>query len=426
MELFLAAAFVANITGPGGETIANGIQFSYDSGTGVWTGVYNVKSADTPGEWTAKVLATTGSSSGWGTTTFSVGDGISVFLPPYFNLTGSNANSIAKFTVGQTINITADITSPDGSCCVTTGNFRATFTENSPTGKSEGSAGLSYNSTLQKWSAHFKIPPGVDQDSWVLNVSGTDSNGNSGSTYGWVYVGLNVVLSTDSPTYVLGDTISVKAIPEYTSGFEVSTGSFTATISDGAQVITTLPLTLDPTAGVWLGKYTLAKSSPTGFYQISVSGNDGQGSAGTAETIVRVAPYNLEGLITVPSPTISVNGGSDPMVSARMTYPNGSLVTQGSVDAFVYLNHEGLLFPVSLVRLTYAPSTGSFVGPYLFGVASPMNTSLGSYLVSVQGFDAAGNYANLTTSVFVQGETHSPISITDNSQFTAANGVDPG
>jgi len=412
---------VANITGSNGKSIANGVQFLYDSGLGSWTGSYGIKSTDPPGDWTAKVLATVGPSSGWGITTLSVGDGISVYLP-YFNLT-TNANLVPKFAVGQTINITAKITSPDSSCCVTTGNFRATFTENSPTGKNEGSIPLSYNSTLQKWTAHFKIPPGVDQDSWVMNVSGTDSSGNLGSTYGWLYVGLNMILSTDSPTYVLGDTISVKTIPEYRSGFEASTGSFTATISDGSKVIATLPLILDPTAGVWLGKFTLAKSAPTGFYQISVSGNDGRGSAGIAETIVRVAPYTLQGAITLPSPTISVNGGSEAMVSAKMTYPNGSIVTQGSVDAFVYLNHEGLLFPVSLVRLTYAPSSESFVGPYLFGVASPLNTSLGSYLVSVQGFDAAGNYANLTTSVFVQGETHSPISITNNSQFTAENGV---
>ncbi len=138
---------------------------------------------------------------------------------------------------------------------------------------------------------------------------------------------------------------------------------------------------------------------------------------------MRVAPYNLQGTVDIPSPTISVNGGSEPMISARLTYPNGSVVTQGSVNAFVFLDHQGFHYPLSLIRMTYNPSSESFVTPYLLGTANPQNTSIGSYLVSVEAFDAQGNFGNLTSSFFVQGESHSPISITDNSQFTSANGV---
>ncbi len=415
---------VAAITGPSGKAIATGIPFSFNSGTGEWTGAYAIKSTDPPGEWVAKILASDGSLSGWGVNTLSVGDGITVFLP-IFNTT-NDAAIVPKFRVGQTINITASITSPSGSCCVTSGNFTAFFNEGSPSGKSEGRVPLSYNSTAALWTARFKIPPSVDQDSWALTVSGSDSSGNFGTAYSWLYVGLNLILQTTSPTYVLGDTISIMAIPEYSHGLEASTGSFTATISSGSHVIASLPLALNPTKGVWTAQLPLKASSPTGFYLISVKGNDGHGSAGTAETVVRVAPYALNGTISIPSPTMSVNGGSEPMISARMTYPNGSLMTQGSVDAFVYLNHKELLFPIGLIRMTYNPSSGSFMAPYLMGVASPVNTSLGSYLVNVEGFDAQGNFANLSSSFFVQGESHSPIAITNNSQFTAANGIVQG
>ncbi len=197
---------VGTIAGPSGQIIASNIPFSFNSGE--WTASYAIKSTDPPGEWVTRVLATSGAQSGWGVNTLSVGDGIDIFLPE-FNTT-TLLSIIPKFTVGQTINITAEITFPSGSCCVITGHFRASFNENSPSGKSEGSVPLAYNSSSDLWTGQYKIPPTVDQDSWAITVSGSDANGNLGSTYGWLYVGLNMLLQTDSPTYVLGDTMSIK------------------------------------------------------------------------------------------------------------------------------------------------------------------------------------------------------------------------
>jgi parallel beta-helix repeat protein len=412
---------VANITASNGQNIATDVPFSFNPGIGEWLGSYSIKSTDPPGEWVAKVLASEGSLSGWGVNTLTVGDGITVFLP-IFNTT-TLLGAVPKFTVGQTINITAEVTFPSGSCCITSGNFKATFNENSPSGKNEGSVLLSYNTTRGLWIGHYKIPPTADQDSWAMTVSGTDPNGNSGSTYNWLYVGLNVILRTDSPTYTLGESISINVLPEYTTGLEASTGSFTATILDGPQVIASLPLALNPAKGYWTVQMPLKTSSQTGFYVISVSGTDGRGSSGTSETVIRVAPYNLNGSIAIPKATISVNGGSEPIVSAKITYPNGSLMTQGSVDAFVYLDHEGFHFPIGLARMNYNPASESFVAPYLMGPSSPLNTSIGRYFVNVVAFDPQGNYGNLTSSFFVQGETHSPILISSNSEFNAANGV---
>jgi len=419
-----AGSVTANILGPNGQTIASGIQLSFSSITNTWSGSYSIKSTDPPGEWSANIQASTGGLSGTGVTTFSVGDGINVYLP-IFNVT-TLAAAVPKFRVGQTINVTAKITSPDGSCCIISGNFKVSFNENSPSGKSEGTVPLLYNSSRELWIAHYKIPSTADQDSWAMTVAGTDTSGNSGTTYNWLYVGLNINLRTDSPTYVLGNTLTVSATPLYATGQEASTGSFAAVISDGAHVIATLPLALNPTAGFWMARLKLMPSSPTGFYLITVSGGDGRGSFGTAETVVRVSPYNLTGSITIPSPKVSINGGSEPMISARVTYPNGSLMTQGSVNAFVYLNLAGIHFLASLIRMTFNPSSGSFVGPDLLLPASPSNTSLGSYLVEVEAYDAQGNFANLTSSFFVTGESHPSISIADNSGFTAANGVVAG
>ena len=89
-----------------------------------------------------------------------------------------------------------------------TGHFRASFNENSPSGKSEGSVPLAYTPPRSLDGSIQNSPHG--RPGFVaITVSGSDANGNLGSTYGWLYVGLNMLLQTDSPTYVLGDTMSI-------------------------------------------------------------------------------------------------------------------------------------------------------------------------------------------------------------------------
>ena len=415
---------LANITGPAGQPIATQIPFAFDATQNEWTANYAIKSTGPPGEWTAHILAANGGSSGWGYTTFSVGSGITLFLP-FYNVT-TKTPIVPVFQVGKTIHVTAAITSPDSPCCVTTGTFRAVFTEGNVSGKVEGTVPLNYNSSDKLWNANFLIPKTADQDSWALTVSGSDSSGNLASTYGWLRIGMKMTLSTDAPSYVLGETMSIFAVPQYTTGLEASTGSYTATVSSGARVISVVPLSLNPVVGEWVGKLALPKTGPTGFYTISLVGNDGRGSAGTAETVVRVAPYNLVGMLGVPSPEISVSGGSEPLVSTKITYPNGSVMSQGSVEAYVFLDHKDLFYEVRHIRMSYDAATSSFVGPALFDIASPLSTPLGNYIVSVQAFDSAGNYGNFTSHFFVKGNSISPVAISGDAQFTQVNGVVEG
>ena len=132
------------------------------------------------------------------------------------------------------------------------------------------------------------------------------------------------------------------------------------------------------------------------------------------------------GHVSLPSPVISINGGSEPSVSAKITYPSGSVMKTGSVEAFVSRDMNGVLVPISHARMTYQASTQSFVGPNVFAASSVQKTTPGKYLVSVQAFDGVGNYGNFTATFFVGANSHGAISISSNSQFTAANGVVSG
>jgi len=414
---------VASIVGPDGKQIGN-VPFSYNSATKTWSGSYTVKSTDPAGMWTAQVSANSGASTGEGFTTFSVGDGVTLFLP-YFNAT-TGSGSLVFLLPGEKINVSAAVTFPGGQCCVSGGNFNATFNLNTPTGKIEGQVPLAYNSTSRLWQGSFPIPYSADQGAWVLTVSGKDTNGNSGSAYSWLNVGLNVLLITDSPSYIIGDAVTIFAAPEYPNGLVTASGNFTAAVAFGSKLVSEVPMAFNWLLGLWTGTFTLGTTTPSGFYVITVSGNDGAGNAGSFATVIRVAPFNLLGHVALPSSAISISGGSEPSINAKITYPNGNVMKTGSVEAFVSLEMNGVFVPISHARMTYQASSQSFVGPNIFAAASVLKTTPGKYIVSVQAFDNIGNYGNFTGSFFVNANSHNPISISSDSQFTAANGVISG
>ena len=118
--------------------------------------------------------------------------------------------------------------------------------------------------------------------------------------------------------------MTILAAPEYPNGQVAAQGNFTAVVTSGTKVVSDVPLTFSWLYGLWIGTLTLAQSYPTGFYKITVGGDDGFGNSGSFATIILVAPFNLQGRATIPNPTISISGGSEPSVTAKITYPNGT------------------------------------------------------------------------------------------------------
>ncbi len=270
---------------------------------------------------------------------------------------------------------------------------------------------------------------------WILSVSGVDSQGNWGYVYTWINVGLKVGIETDSPNYLLGDPITVFATPAYPDGTIASTGQFTAQIWSGSTLLGTTSLTYDPIQGGWTGTYQTKASSPTGFYKIIVNGTDGQGNAGSFATIVRVAPLSLTVTPNLPLSEFSVNGGTEPSFSAKITYPNGTALTVGNVEAYIYLDQgASALTEVAHWILTYHPNIGAFAGYPTGGFAAypgltgqgALSTVIGNYEIVIDAFDASGNFGEQIAPFTILGTSHAPISITSDRGFTAANGVISG
>lgn len=350
----------AEITSNNGASIGE-VTMTYNGTT--WTGTYEIQSTDPPGMWTATVYATSGSQSGVGTTTFSVGDGITIFA------------SSESFVVGQTIPITAIVTYPNGSI-VSSGTFSATFYLGTPSGTVEGTVplaySLTYNST-EMWEGSFTISPSADQGSWVLSISGTDSAGNRAATaYSWLNVGLTAETFTDSPTYMLGDTIQIYSY--FSSIYLATTGSYSATVWHNGVDLGTVALSqVYMGYPLWIGAFNISSSDPTGFYRIVVTGNDGYGNSAYGETIVRVASQSLN-----VATSITVDNTATETLSARIAYPNGTLASIGAVDAFT---SYGYYYP-----MTYNATSEEFAA------LVPTATVVGSaYSVYVVAFDPWGN-----------------------------------
>jgi hypothetical protein len=429
----ISGPVTATITSSAGAIVASDVSLTYNSIAGAWLGSYLIRATDPSGEWSVAVTAINASSFGEGYTTFAVGDGVTILNPSY---------STGQFyLVGDTIYIDSYAVDPSGNN-VTSGVYGATFylAQNQTTGdglgKVEGTVALHYSLNDSLWEGNFTVPSGVDQGAWIIVVNGTGTNGNKGSAYTWINVGLDVFPFTDSPTYVLGDQISIFANPSYESGLEVETGTFTALIYDGSVFVAKVPMTFThktglglsyDTYGLWKGTFTPSTGNTTGFYTITVNGTDGKGNYGSFATVVRVGQYSLSVKASVPNPVVPVQGGNESWVLAKVTYPDGSPVRVGNVMGELSLNLGGGVFSqIGSFIMTYNSTAGGFVAVNLFHSVNATVTPIGNYTADIEAYDASGDYGNATTSFFVAGTNHAAIQITRDSQFTKANGVIEG
>jgi hypothetical protein len=423
----------ATITSSTGATIASNVALAYSAMAGAWLGSYLIKATDPSGEWSVAVTAMNASSFGEGYTTFAVGDGVTIVNPPAY--TGQ------FYQVGDTIYVDSYTVDTSGNN-VTSGAYAATFylarnqTTGNGLGKVEGKVTLQYNLLDSLWEGNFTVPKGADQGAWIIVVNGTDLNGNQGSAYTWINVGLDVLPFTDSPTYVLGEKISIFAFPAYEDGSEAKTGRFTALIYDDSVFVAKVPLTFTyrtglglsyDTIGLWKGALTLSVGNPTGFYTITVNGTDGKGNYGSFATVVRVAQHRLTVKASLSNPVVPVQNGNESWVLAKVTYPDGTPMTTGNLNGELSLNlGGGVISQIGWFPMTYNSTAGGFVAVNLLHAVNATVTPIGNYTVDIEAYDESGNYGSATTSFSVAAANHAAIDITEDSQFTEANGVIEG
>lgn len=324
-------------------------------------------------------------------TTFSVGDGVTLF------------SGWGDFLVGDTIPIYAVVTAPGGSV-VTSGRFTATFYYETPSGMTEGRVLLTYDPSICVepgvcvFAGYFTIPSTAPQGPWVMTITGTDGSNVAATAYSWLNVGLIAYTYTDSPTYVLGNTIYIQSLilnPD--TGSYLTTGSYMATVKDYSTafpagiVVGTVKLSYVG-SDVWFASFTISPRDPAGFYRVVVTGSDGSGNDANGETLVRVAPLSLNVAVTL-SPSTSLVTAYTVGISVSVTYPYSMPMKVGSVDAFLVV--DGITY---YAPLTYNSASRTFVGTL---PVQARGLGPGSYPVYISAFDPLGNSGAASTTLLV-------------------------
>ena len=384
----------ACITSQSGALVACHIPMTWDSVSRTYVGTYAIKPTDPPGDWLAEVLVVNGFQWAVGYNGFQVGDGIQVDSPYPGIFFGDPSYT---FEVGSTIPLSIFVQNPAGSQPITAGHgaqYFATFHLDTVSGKVEGSVPLTYNTTSQTWEGAFTIPLTADQGAWAVVFSGVDGHGNLAATaYTWVNVGLFIFPYTDTSTYVLGDTMTIFA------DTGVATGSFSGVVSFGPFVLGTVPLSvINASEGLWAGTFHISPWGPTGFYTVTVRGNDGKGDSGSFSEVVRVAPFFMTVDLSLSSKVVALKGGRE-VISVRITNGDGLPVTLGNVQAYIdlYFKNGTVFNPLASettyqdgLPLTYHSATCSFVG--VFTTSGPPGTLHGKYTVDIVAYDPIGDF----------------------------------
>ncbi len=323
----------------------------------------------------------------------------------------SNKLSVAtgRFTVGLT-----DLTSYQRTY---TGSVKARgYGNNSPVNiniSHNGTSAPSYPATILadgtgQVSTSWTIPANASTGLWIVSLTGNPVKTVRDSQTFAVYP-TNVTVSqlTLSQTVLQKtQTQSFTFTASYLSGLSASTGGAPIRITepDGATSFYTTAY-YNATLSAYHAAYQIPLSGQSGAWVASIDPdvfNDSYRNGGPPAGIVRgfsVQPATLAVTVTVSRETYTV--GSVVPVYAGVTTPDGSLFTNGTVNAVLSFNGTNVGSPL---RLTFVSGQKEWVGAYTVKSTDPN----GLWLVTVTASDKYENSGWGTSSAVVSVPPYAP------------------
>lgn len=397
---------------------ANGesVTMNITRGSATYTSSLTASSAgQVSGSWQVPISAAVGA---WkvllkGTTTNKPAPDQQTFTVVPTNVTLSPLTTIpatVQRTNNESISFSANYLS-GGS--VQIGSAKVRFTE--PSGVTSFYRTATYNSSLNAFQTVYSIPANVPIGGWTVAVD-TDMFNDS---YGNLGPAASVVQSfTVSPTNVTVSPISLGHLNlqrtqtqtitfsvNYLNGMRVTTGSANIRLieTDGTTTLMTTA-SYNSTVGAFQATSKIPASSEAGAWVASVdpdSFNDGYGNGGPASSVVRaftVSHANLTVTVTIASQTYTV--GQVIPIYAKITYPDGSLLTTGNVTAILSTTSV----QIGTTTLTFVPGQSEWVGTYTVRSNDPS----GVLLVTMKVSDSSGNSGQETVSAIVSVPPSTP------------------
>jgi hypothetical protein len=312
----------------GTNVASSPMAMTYSPSLGAWTGSYVVLRTDTTGSQvvTASGFDTQGNT-GSGTHIIAVTSS-SQTLSVFF--TAPTANTV--FNRGEAATITALVTlngSPVSG---------VTVTANSPTGITIALV----NTAGGMYSGQYTISSTDPAGTWTVVLHAT-LNGQTATSQEALTISntLNVATSTFSSgaytnpqdTFVVGQTVFVKAVATLHDGTQVSSGSVSFVISGTSVASSPVPTAYSPSVGAWTGSYMVLSTDQTGSQVVTVIASDTQGNAGSGVHVIAVTSGSSQGLsvfINTPIANTVFNRGEIASITTLVTL-NGAPVSGATV-----------------------------------------------------------------------------------------------
>ncbi len=242
------------------------------------------------------------------------------------------------------------------------------------------------------FSRSWTIPPSIPTGLWTISLTGKNTAKNPPDTQAFTAYPTNVTLSSLNTTRAALQ----RSLPEefrftanYLSGLQAQTGSGIVRLTETDGVTTHyVNAYYDSTLGAFAATYRVPLTAPVGAWVASIDPagfNDSYSNGGPSSSTVRGFTVQLAALtvtVIVPSQTYTV--GDVLPVYAKVTAPDGSLFTDGTIVASLSFNTTEVGNPISL---TYVQGQSEWAGGYVVKSSDPS----GLWLVTVRASDSYGN-----------------------------------
>ena len=343
----------------------------------------------------------------------TVAFGAQVAFAQTFSITISSPNSGAVFNRGQTVTITASVSSGGPVS-------GASVTANSPTG---GTITLSETATLGTYSAQYTILATDPVGTWTINVQAI-KNGQVASTQTSVSISGSLKVSIVSPAanakFNIGETVTVKATVTLQDSSPVPASASVGFSKPIAGSVSASVDASDSSGRTWTGRYTILPSDvpADGFtWPITMAA----GFAGNTGSSVQ--NVNLFRTLKVDVSTFSSSAfnvpkdsfvrGETVFVKGVIDLQDGAVVSSGTVTFVI----SGTNVATTPLVMTFTPSVNAWTGSYTLSASD----QVGQQSVTVSSADAQGNAGSGTHQITVGTTQGLSVSITSPSPNSVFN-----
>jgi len=264
----------------------------------------------------------------------------------------------------------------------------------------------------------WKIPWNSTLGNYLVTLTGTTTVKNPSDIQAFSVLAAPMtiaLLSSSMSSYQRTDTMRFSFQPTYPDGSNATTGTAVVTLTDPTGNQINLTATYDNTVKTFTASYKTLTTDSTGTWNATMATNaynDGSGNIGPNKSLISLPQLTAATLAISASITTYVSVGQQFKLNATITYPDGSALQTGSVEA--YLLYTGSPMVNDTVPIIFDSGFQFWIGSYtlqpndpgglwsLFVKASdstsPPNTGSTTKVVTTQDHPPTASFVSSTTS----------------------------